>query len=253
MYSTYSNRGQVLITTKYYLSVLVFCGSGALLLHRLPNFSTLLLRLLVGGPVMMWAVFLATTAEVEVSDRGVRYRRFLRWRTIPFAEIRGIRNSWHPGFAEIVLNKPVRRWAKLHFISPDPNSPLAGEVPTYVDEPYSKGHRREAHKLQRTKMTDGKSVRFYFIIGLAGALYGVLFRIFLPEFMNPDLQGLPAPVVIPTRLLLRASNWPWSLVTCGVTIALFWLVRFKKNSWTLVMVFGSLIGILLVEALSHIG
>lgn len=88
---------------------------------------------------------------------------------------------------------------------------------------------------------------------LGGFLYGILFRIFLPGFVNPELRALPEAVLIPTRLWLRAVNWPWSLLSCAIMFALILYFGSKKNLWYLAIAIGALLGSLAVQVASHLG
>ena len=108
------------------------------------------------------------------------------------------------------------------------------------------------------RMISGKSGRFYLLAALGGFVYGVLFRVFLPGFVdpaiiNPELRRLPAPVSMPMELLLLAVNWPWSLLSCAIMFALLLYLGSRKNVWFLASAIGALLGSLAAQAVSHLG
>lgn len=68
----------------------------------------------VAGFVTIGVLFDATIAEVELVSDGVRYRRFRRWRFIPYREIKSVHLS-RSGRTHLRLHRPIPPWGRLYF------------------------------------------------------------------------------------------------------------------------------------------
>lgn len=90
---------------KYFLPLLLFAGVGAPLARNYSTASAIINRLLLDAPFLLWGVFLLTVAEVRATHSRLEFRRFYKWRQMPYAAIRQCAPSLHPGLGFIELNE----------------------------------------------------------------------------------------------------------------------------------------------------
>src|SRR5262245_19296635 len=88
----------------------IFLGAGVIFAISVGGWP----GLLVGALLAIAALFDLTIAEIEVVSTGVRYRRLLRWRHIPFSEMSAVR--WPVfGVPHLRLPRPLAPWGRLYF------------------------------------------------------------------------------------------------------------------------------------------
>jgi len=107
----------------------LLCAGGPLLVFG-EDFLTW--QFLLAFPFLMGALFGASLAILEVRGGVLRYRRLLRWTTIPEDEIVGARVEWPPVLGSIRLKRFLFPWGRLYFVldaSSDPKPFRKGEYP----------------------------------------------------------------------------------------------------------------------------
>jgi hypothetical protein len=92
----------------WYASLITLCFP-YILLHnalRLPNF-------LLSVPFFVAALFFLTVAQVMPRGDHLKYRRFRRWKSIPYSEIRKCQGDWIYGY--IRTSRYLPPWGGLYF------------------------------------------------------------------------------------------------------------------------------------------
>src|SRR5690349_17536899 len=67
-------------------------------------------------PIALWTAFNLSVAQIKAGDQGVRYRRFLKWKGIPYREIRECKVSWAPAMGYMNIGRFVPPWGKIYFV-----------------------------------------------------------------------------------------------------------------------------------------
>jgi hypothetical protein len=73
---------------------------------RLPN-------MLISVPFLVASFFFLTIAQVQPSGDHLRYRRFRKWKVIPYSEIRSCRADWIFGYVR--TTRYLWPWGGLYF------------------------------------------------------------------------------------------------------------------------------------------
>lgn len=229
---------------KYFLPLLLFAGVGALLARNYSTASAVINRLLLDAPFLLWGVFLLTVAEIRATHSRLEFRRFYKWRQMPYAAIRQCAPSLHPGLGFIELNEFRSR---IYFVTLRPTFDHSCDVLAYINErrlgPHvaNAPHPCEAH--QGAQGSSMKSLQLCLMMFLLGVIYSVFLTVWFPNLLSEsNWNGSPPWMSIPMIFLLRAGNWPWALLTAAILIAGIMAMRFQKRAWALAMVVGSLVG-----------
>jgi len=69
-------------------------------------------------PFLAMLAFFFTAAEIEVGEKSLRYRRFFRWKQIPYEAVLDASNSWFLLFPYVKLKYFLPPWGKLYYFSP---------------------------------------------------------------------------------------------------------------------------------------
>jgi len=234
---------------KYFLPLLLFAGVGALLARNYSTASAILNRLLLDAPFLLWGIFLLAVGEVRATHDRLEFRRFYKWRHIPYAAIRQCARSLHPGLGFIELNEFPSR---LYFVTLPPIFDHSCfdhscDVLGYINERRLGQHVANAphpcegyHAAQPNSI---KSMRLCLMMFLVGVIYSVFLTVWFPNLLSESTwNGSPPWISIPMIFLLRAGSWPWALLTAAILIAGIMAMRFQKRAWALAMVVGSLVG-----------
>ncbi len=100
-----------LILLKVCFPALVF-WIAALTLTSGPLLGSLLLVL----PFVLWGTFNLTIAQVRADEHGVRYRRFWRWKEVPYSDIVRCRFSlFPPGLPYLKRRRFTPPWGSIYF------------------------------------------------------------------------------------------------------------------------------------------
>ena len=201
-------------------------------------------RLLLDAPFLLWGIFLLTVAEVRATHSRLEFRRFYKWRQMPYASIRQCAPSLHPGLGFIELNQFQSR---IYFVTLRPTFDRSCDVVAYINERRLGPHVanaphpcKEYHGAQRSNI---KSIRLCLIMFLVGVIYSVCLTVWFPNLLSESNWNESPPwMSIPMILLLRAGSWPWALLTMAALIAWIIAMRFQKRAWAPAMVVGSLVG-----------
>jgi hypothetical protein len=73
---------------------------------RIPN-------ILLSIPFLIASIFFLTIAQVQPSGDHVRYRRFRKWKIIPYSDIRSCGTRWIFGYLR--TSGYLRPWGRLYF------------------------------------------------------------------------------------------------------------------------------------------
>ncbi|OLB40594.1 MAG: hypothetical protein AUH11_01415 [Acidobacteria bacterium 13_2_20CM_57_17] len=93
----------------YWYAALIVLSFPLVLLYqtlRLPNF-------LLSVPFFVAALFFFTVAQVMPCGNHLKYRRFRRWKSIPYSDIRKCREDWIFGYLRTSRYLPP--WGGLYF------------------------------------------------------------------------------------------------------------------------------------------
>ena len=229
---------------KYFLPLLLFAGVSALLARNYSTASAVINKLLLNAPFLLWGIFLLTAGEVRATHNRLEFRRFYKWRHIPYAAIRQCARSLHPGLGFIELNGFRSR---LYFVAFSPTFDHSCDVLAYINERRLEPHVDNAplpceayHGAQRNSIT---SMRLCLMMFLVGIIYSVFLTVWFPNLLSEsNWNGSPPWMSIPMIFLLRAGSWPWALLTAVILIAGIMTTRFQKRAWALALVVGSLVG-----------
>jgi hypothetical protein len=94
-----------------------------------------------------------------------------------------------------------------------------------------------------------KSRQLCLIMGLLGVLGSLVFALVSHNSgLAPDLQQFPRAIALAETFILKATNWPWGLITCAVLIADVVRLRYEKKAWMVSFILGFLLGSILVQA-----
>jgi hypothetical protein len=104
---------------KYWFG-LFFCGFSLLLFNRQHPYGTGLVCL---GFIALGVFFLSVT-RVRLEGNEVMYRRWIRWRALPYSEIRECGESWVYGY--IKTRRFVLPWGRIYFVRPKSSDSLFG-------------------------------------------------------------------------------------------------------------------------------
>jgi hypothetical protein len=73
-----------------------------------------------------------------------------------------------------------------------------------------------------------------------------------PNFLvYPDSKwnGFPSWVTLFMKIMVRANQWPWVVVTAAIVFAEIVHMRFQKPTWALATALGGLAGSLVIRAM----
>jgi hypothetical protein len=120
MARTLGTDQQMFFLVEYFLPLLLFGGSAALLTGGHPGFSVVASRIPLGVPFVLWGIFLLTVAEVNLADDFLEYRRFFKWQRVLYSEVQQARTSSYPGLGWITLDRFVSPWRRIYFVTLQP-------------------------------------------------------------------------------------------------------------------------------------
>jgi len=230
---------------KYFLPGLLFVGSGAIIVSGHPSISITPYRLLLQAPLLLWGMFLLTVSEVRACHDHLKYRRFYLWHEIPYDFIQRCEVSLHPGLAFIVPKGSQRR---IYFVVLRPAFEQSARLVKEVNERLS-GYRPKEHP-NAGRDHDGNiwPRALCLIMCVGGITYGIFISLRFPEaFLKSKWAGFPHWVSLLMTSLMLLQQWPWIVLVAALLLAAIVRLRFRKRSWALAIVFGTLIGRLMVE------
>ena len=97
---------------KYWFGLFA-CGFGLFLFNRQHPYGTGIVCL---GFIILGAFFLSVT-RVNLEGKEVRYRRWIRWHSLPYSEIRECGESWVYGY--IRPRRFAFPWGRIYFVRPN--------------------------------------------------------------------------------------------------------------------------------------
>ncbi len=198
----------------------------------------------------LWGIFCLSAAEVKACDRFLAYRRFLKWREVPYEEIRQCKNSWIPGLAYFRLRRFVPPWGKIYFVIE--RSAFYGKPKELTAFINSRREGRETTLRSQDQNVSGnerKPGRVCALMGLVGIVYSFLLNYLFPNFPpQVPLERFPRWIAIFLRLWHGAVSWPWAVATMALLIALIFRSGLKNRAWILAWAIGALLGSLATRA-----
>jgi hypothetical protein len=170
---------------KYFLPLLLFAGVGALLVRNYSTASAVINRLPLEAPFLLWGIFLLAVGEVRATDNRLEFRRFYKWRQIPYAAIRQCARSLHPGLGFIQLNE---FWSRIYFVTLRPTFDHSCDVLAYINErclgphvPNAPHPHKAYHGAQRSSI---KSIRLCLMMFLVGIIYSIFLTVSFPNLFS---------------------------------------------------------------------
>ena len=98
-------------------------------------------------PLLLASIFSLTAAEVQVGDVCLRYRRFRKWKEIPYQDIFVCRKCIWPVYGVLITARPVLPWRRLYFVIAMPYfSRQSNPLITGVSNRLEVRHRRANEK-----------------------------------------------------------------------------------------------------------
>lgn len=83
--------------------------------RNLISFDVFCHRIILEAPFFSWGMFvLVAAAEVRAGNWGIEYRRFFKWRQLPYDSIQRCAGSWHLGLGFIARVGDRRR---IYFVT----------------------------------------------------------------------------------------------------------------------------------------
>lgn len=197
-----------------------------------------------GVPMVLWALFNFTACELWADERDVRYRRFFKWRAIPYSDILRCEVSWRIlPMGSLKLRRPVPPWGKIYFVLPGSgfecawpggqtkftawvNAKVRGEP---VQLPVEKF---EAPEVLRTGQKRCAALAVF------GFVYSFCYYLVSEPVQQRSWEGFPPAIRLLIHLEQLALTWPWGLVTSGLMAVVIFRERFEGRAAWLASFFG---------------
>jgi hypothetical protein len=210
------------------------------------------------SPLLLWGFFNATAAEVRAGERTLMYRRFLRWRAIPYTEIIECRVSWMPAVGLFKLRGGKPSWVKLYFLLPGGGFELAWpggqtKFTSWVNAKIRGEPVEDSSAGSQDSTTTSLARRRCALVAGAGIVYAFFIHAVPSHGTNQRTwEGLPAALKLLVHLQQLAVGWPWGLVTCGWFAYVIVRQRFQhKWAWLASFLFGALLASVLIQGLNQ--
>lgn len=204
-------------------------------------------RLMFTFPLVLWGIFCLTTVQVRAGREALEYRRFLRWRSLPYTAVRACKRSLLPALGYVALGDFIPPWGRLYFVIA---RPAFGGGPDQV-VPYvsarTSGAEPAVNAEPQAPDGPGRNVRSWAAALAVGVLCSLMVRYLSPGHpMIPSLASYPAAGRAAMRVWEGATSWPWGVVTLAAVGLLSFRDRSAKRSWVLAAAIGfTLAGIVL--------
>jgi hypothetical protein len=208
-------------------------------------------RIVVVVPLVLWAIFCLTAAEVRAHDHVLEYRRFLKWTQIPYEHIQQCKNSWIPGLAYFRLARFAPPWGKIYFVIARPlftGNPK--ELVAFIDARIAGREFPLAPDAREAPEDKGKGARHCALAFVVGILYSFMLNYLFPNF-PPQIssEGYPRLLAVIIHIWQRAATWPWGIVTAVLLVGLILRERFAKRTWILAWVLGAVLTQMAISAI----
>jgi len=240
--SGFQTDSDKVFVVKLWLPLILLIGMGAMLrgTHH---------ALVLALPVVLWASFNLSAAQVRVDDQHLRYRRFLRWKRIPYEEIRECKVAWAPSMGCIKLRRFVPPWGKIYFVL---EGPFEWAIPggqtkltAYINA-RAEG-KQPADMVGSAHDGGGAGVVLCVVMVFAGVLFSLLAAVLFPSPpQHARGGGFPARIA---HIEEQMFEWPWNLVVGSLLAAWILRSRFRDRAWILAFGLGGLLGSVVARAL----
>jgi hypothetical protein len=233
------------LVVKYWIPAVLLVGVG-LLSSGAKHAAVLAL------PVIALAFFGLCAAEIKPGDADLQYRRFLKWKHVPYAQISECRVSWVPAMGYIRTLRFVPPWGKIYFVLDGPTLEWAmpggqTRITAFINARRTEPGHEAVNRHDRMRPTGLIHCGLAAGVGALSSLFG---QALFPGFGAPwNPTGLPHELQVWQQALERATQWPWALVLCALLLAgIFWL-RFKDRAWILAFGLGAVLASAAVNVL----
>ena len=236
-------KGSTLLLVKFWFPLILLAG-----VFGVPGWNLNIGRLVFDLPLLIAALFGLSTAAIEVRADVIRYRRFVKWKTIRHQDIVAAGARWAPFFGYVQLNRFVFPWGRIYFaLDENLNS-----------NPFSRGDfallrylRKESvgdeSVATRSSTASDRSLKLKLLIaGLAGVLFNILAHIFdstnpmhLSVFERPFPDKLPPDAALPLKFFQLIGTFPGVLVPFALFLFLVIFRPRQKNAWVAAFMAGS--------------
>lgn len=203
-----------------------------------------LFLLWVFAPGYLLAAFLLTAAQIRPEGDHVRYRRFGKWKKIPFCDVLKCEMGTWPGIGSLTLRRPMAPWGKLYFVieTHDGWLPKGTRLAQYINEKArGKVVAREAPDMMPAPRT-ARQDRLRCLAAFGGGIaYGAVTTL-AGSFQNLD----PVFKDLATR---QFGHWPWNAAIGALMAFVVLALRFRKGAWAFALGLGGMIGDALTRVL----
>lgn len=208
-------------------------------------------RFLPAYPFLLAAAFGASVATIEVRAGVIRYRRFIRWKTIPSEEILESRAELPPLIASLRLNRFVWPWGRLYFALDRNLNPNPFRQGDYLVLRYL-GTKTDLRDYEPQKLGPEKhrtvSVELV-AAGILGLLTNLLWLSLAPSrsptsvLDKPPSPGKPADwITLMVKALHLLNSFPAIEVLLGVFLFLT-IYRWRhRYAWVFAFLAGAALG-----------
>jgi hypothetical protein len=196
-------------------------------------------RLMFTLPLVLWGVFCLTTVQVRAGREALEYRRFLKWRRVPYTVLRACKRSLLPALGYVRFGAFIPPWGKLYFVIARPA--FGGgpdQIVPYISARIS-GAEPPVHVESQTPDKRGRNVRSWAAALAVGVLCSLMVYYLSPGALTtPSLAGYPAAARVAMRVWESATTWPWGIVTLAALGVLSFCDRSAKRGWVLAAAIG---------------
>jgi hypothetical protein len=206
-------------------------------------------RLLVICPIILAAVFFLSLAIIEVNSGVLRYRRFLKWIPIDESEVRGSGVSWPGVIGYIRLSRYVVPWRRLYFVLDDGpgRNPFARGDSFLLAYLSKRAQPKYQDPLKSGHTVDPFSNLILLILGLAGAAFYSMMRVFLPPLPPPPAVQQPPGANLPALIFFAIErgimqllhSFPLAIALCAVFVLAMIYRRRQSDAWLYALLAGT--------------
>lgn len=234
-----------IVIIKYFGSILWFAACALLFEDKILTW-----RVVFALPFVLVAIFHLSLAVVQLRGKTLRYRRFLKWRTIDQDEIVAAGAVWPPFIGYMRLNDFLLPWGRLYFVldcnmNPNPFKPGDYALLRFL---INKGVAQGRGRPPSTGTTEDRLLKLKLVtVGLAGAMLSCIWRIALSParyqsvLYQPSFAGQSALIVAQVKFMHMFANFPTVLILVGSFVLLAVYRRDRPGAWIYALLAGTVV------------